>query len=190
MKQLAECIVEWLSKRGVLDITQREVYVYGADLALYTLISTAGLLLVGALFSRFWETVLIVILYYTNQTTGGGYHASTHGSCFFTMLVFLVAALSTYYLPIAHWIEYLALVFSALVLECIPLTLHPNKGYLKSRGAAFTKRSRLIVAAESLIVLALMFVDINAYTRACCLGLLASAISRGVGIHNSPRTGR
>ena len=187
MKRFAESMVEWLNKRGVLDIGQREVYVYGADLALYTLISTAGLLLVGALFCRFWETVLIVILYYTNQTIGGGYHATTHGRCFLTMLVFLVAALLTYYLPITHWIEYLAFGISVLVLECIPLTLHPNKGYLKSREAAFAKRSRLIAAVESLIVLALMSADINAYTRACCLGLLVSAISRGAGIHNSPK---
>ena len=55
---------------------------YGADLVSYTLLITAGLLLAGALCHLFWQTAVIIALYYTNQTLGGGYHASTHGRYF------------------------------------------------------------------------------------------------------------
>lgn len=188
IERLAKSIVEVLNTRGAIDEDKLDVYVYGADLAIYTLISTVGVLLAGTLLQRFWETVLILSIYYTNQTIGGGFHATTHLRCFLTMLIGLIPSLLTYWLPIVPWIEYSIVILSFFILMVIPLVLHSNKRHLESNRAAFIKRSRTIVVLQSLVVMALMGFNINVYTHACCLGLVVSAISRLGGFYSSARS--
>ena len=87
MQQLAIWIVGILEKKGALrsDVS-RETYIYGFDIAIYTFLSTFGLFLIGWIADRPLETALLIFLYYTNQSSGGGFHASSHLMCFLTMV--------------------------------------------------------------------------------------------------------
>ena len=86
MQRIAGRLAGFFAARGYLDPEQREVAAYGFDLLIYTLLSTLGLLLAGAVLGRGVQAALIVGLFYLNQTFGGGFHARTHLRCFATML--------------------------------------------------------------------------------------------------------
>lgn len=175
---IANKTVEWLQHRNVVDETNKDIYIYGANLIIYTFLSTVGLLLIGMLFHRFWETVIIIGLFYTNQTVGGGYHASTHLSCFITMAVGLVIVLITYMFSIPSGVWFGCLFLSVLILEIIPLVLHPHKAYLKKNRAKLVARSRVITAIEGCIAITSILMGWGSYAYACCLGMIASAVSR------------
>ena len=51
MRQLAEWIVCALERRKATSVSDHKVYVYGFEAALYTLFSTAGLILICLLYT-------------------------------------------------------------------------------------------------------------------------------------------
>lgn len=179
MQKIAGRLAGFFAARGYLDPEQREVAAYGFDLFLYTLISTLGLLLAGALLGRGAQAALIVGLFYLNQTFGGGFHARTHLRCFAMMLFFLLLGVLTGPWPPAA--EAGIALASLLLLLARPLVLHPNKRYLEGRRQAFVRRSRGIALAEGLLLAAAFAFLPPGLRHAATMGLGFSALSRAAG---------
>ena len=75
------------------DQNRLETCVYGIDMALYTIFSTLVLILIGCIFGKTIDTMILITIYYLNQTVGGGYHASTHWKCLVSMIIGLLFCL-------------------------------------------------------------------------------------------------
>lgn len=148
MQQMSKLIFRYLSRGTSMDEDAQAVCLYGIDIFLYTLISTMGLLLIGALVHRFFETVIWITLYYLNQTFGGGYHATSHLKCFITMAVSLAACLLLLTVAIPLYLQILLLVVSSMLLFLFPLRLHENKRYLAKHSRFFVIRYRCILLLE------------------------------------------
>ena len=183
MQRLAIWIVGMLEKKGALhsDIS-RETYIYGFDITIYTFLSTFGLFLIGWIAGRPLETALLIFLYYTNQSSGGGFHASSHLMCFLTMvlgeLLFLISFLLPYSLLACIGISVISLLF----MWTHPLVLHPNKSYLKKKAPQLIKRSRQILLLETTLLVAFILLNIPDIIQTGSLALLLSTISRDVPI--------
>lgn len=160
IRRISERIVAFLDQRGALKHSSKEVYIYGFDIAIYTYLSTIGLFLVGWAGGYPLESILLIALYYTNQSLGGGYHASTHMRCFLTMLLGMLIFLIYMSLPYSYAFQTCVAVSSLLILWKFPLVLHPNKKHLHKKAAEFTKRSLLFV----LIQLSVFFI----FSFLCC----------------------
>ena len=52
MHKFAEMIVRALEKRTIIPAADHDVYVYGFDAALYTFLSTVGLMLIGCVLGK------------------------------------------------------------------------------------------------------------------------------------------
>ena len=154
MRQISEYIVKLFEKRGVIcaSAEEREVYIYGFDIAIYTFLSTLGLFFIGWMAGRPIETTLLIFVYYINQSFGGGFHASSHLMCFLTMvlgeLLFLISFLLPYSLLACIGISVISLLFMWLH----PLVLHPNKRYLKKKAPQLIKRSHQILLIETVLL--------------------------------------
>ena len=164
MNQIAEAVISLLEKRGVIREESRAVYVYGLSQMIYTCLSTLGLLLIA--------------LFYTNQTYGGGYHANSHTRCFLTMtaglLVFLVSFSLPYSLP-----GCVALAGAGLALLYLrPLTLHPNKLYLAKKSRQFIRRSRKAVLLQALFFVLALLTGYAPLIRTLAMALFLCACSR------------
>ena len=180
IQTLARGIIAALEKRNAIRPQDRDVYIYGCDILLYTVFSTAGLFAIGFAFSRFWETVVCVCVFYLNQSVGGGYHATTHLRCFLTMAAGLTIFILSFLLPIPHAVDMLLGVLSLAVLYCIPLVLHENKTHLEKSRTQLTKRSHYIAMLQLLI-----FIHVSVYFRnwvfhSLSMALVLCAFSRCV----------
>ncbi|HIU15107.1 MAG TPA: accessory gene regulator B family protein [Candidatus Ventricola intestinavium] len=178
MNQIAEAVISLLEKRGVIREESRAVYVYGLSQMIYTFLSTLGLLLIGLAAGRPAETALLIALFYTNQTYGGGYHANSHTRCFLTMtaglLVFLVSFSLPYSLP-----GCVALAGAGLALLYLrPLTLHPNKLYLAKKSRQFIRRSRKAVLLQALFFVLALLTGYAPLIRTLAMALFLCACSR------------
>ena len=184
MRQISEYIVKLFEKRRVIcaSAEEREVYIYGFDIAIYTFLSTLGLFFIGWMAGRPIETTLLIFLYYINQSFGGGFHASSHLMCFLTMvlgeLLFFVSFLLPYSLLACIGISVISLLF----MWTHPLVLHPNKSYLKKKAPQLIKRSRQILLLETTLLVAFILLNIPDIIQTGSLALLLSTISRDVPI--------
>lgn len=157
-----------------------EACAYGIEISLYSFISTAGLLLIGYLFSFFYQTSLLIVIYYGNQTTGGGYHASSHSACFITMAFGLLTCILIIQFKLLNVAYALLLgIISGSYLWFNPLHLHNNKKYLSFRKESLIKRSRAIIACSAVIIF-LMSVLSEDYLYASVMGFFSAAVSRAV----------
>ena len=182
MQQMSKLIFRYLSRGTSMDEDAQAVCLYGIDIFLYTLISTMGLLLIGALAHRFFEAVIWITLYYLNQTFGGGYHATSHLKCFITMVIFLATCLLLLTVAIPLSLQILLLIVSSMLLFLFPLRLHENKRYLAKHSRFFVIRYRCILLLEFCIAIFLLLALPGQYAEMCMLGVATSAISRIVGI--------
>lgn len=183
MQRLAIWIVGMLEKKGALhsDIS-RETYIYGFDIAIYTFLSTFGLFLIGWIAGRPLETALLIFLYYTNQSSGGGFHASSHLMCFLTMVLGELLFLISFLLPYSPFTCSGISVISLLFMWMHPLVLHTNKSYLKKKAQQLIKHSRQILLLEAALLVAFILLNIPDIIQTGSLAFLLSAVSRNVPI--------
>lgn len=186
MRQISEYIVRLFEKRGVIcaSAEEREVYIYGFDIAIYTFLSTLGLFFIGWMAGRPIETTLLIFLYYINQSFGGGFHASSHLMCFLTMVLGELLFLASFLLPYSLLTCIGISVISLLFMWMHPLVLHPNKSYLKKKAPQLIKHSRQILLVEIALLIGFILLNVPVIMQAISLTLLLSAISRSVPIFN------
>lgn len=67
MYAFSDWIISLFEKNGIVLKHNRSTYVYGLDIFLYTILSTAGLLLIGYVSHHFYESILLIILFTSNQ---------------------------------------------------------------------------------------------------------------------------
>ena len=184
MRQISEYIVKLFEKRGVIcaSAEERDVYIYGFDIAIYTFLSTLGLFFIGWMAGRPIETILLIFLYYINQSFGGGFHASSQFMCFLTMFLGELLFLSSFLLPYSFLACIGISVISLLFMWIHPLVLHPNKSYLKKKAPQLIKHSRQILLVEIALLIIFILLNVPAIMQTISLTLLLSAISRSVPI--------
>lgn len=177
---IAERIVDYLESRRIITASteEREIYVYGFDIAIYSVVSTLGLLLIGLLLSMPIETCALVTVFYINQTFGGGFHANSHAACFFVMAMGLIVFRALMLIKIPISICCVTAVLSFAVLFHYPVILHKNKLYLKYKIPSFTKRSYLITGLECAAFFLLLIIDQPYQIQVFAVSMMLCAISR------------
>ena len=177
MKYIAEIVTNHYIKQGLIPKEEREVFEYGFDITLYTAWSTALLILIGALLKRFESTLIIVFGFYLFQTIGGGYHANSHASCFFKMVIGLLFGLSFELCKENKLLLWIFFAIGTVLLLLFPIVLHPNKNYLRYKKAILTHRSykvTIIMAGASIILVCI----VNSVFYAVCSMFFLSGLSR------------
>ena len=171
---------QWLVDSCFSDFSnadQRIICIYGCELWLYTILSTLGLLLLGAALQSLGETVIIVSIFYICQSTGGGFHASSHMRCFLTMAAGLLVGLLLIRVPdFQRALPYMCFL-STIVLLLFPLRLHPHKKYLKSNEKVLCKRSYFATLCIAFCIIGLNLIGNEPFVYAGCVATCLAAIS-------------
>ena len=166
--------------RGLIQEEEREIYEYGFDVTIYTIQSTAVLFLIGLVFRQFPASLIIILGFYTFQSTGGGYHAKTHLKCLMTMIAGLLVGLSFIFFKEQYFVLWILLGTGTLLLLLFPLVLHPNKSYLAAERKPLSIRS--VIVTLSIGALAIIInVFWNEFLYAFSAAFLLAGISRIAG---------
>lgn len=190
MNQLIKAIIAFLEANEIVRAEDHEVYAYGLDTILYTMISTLGLVLIGVVMRSTTEALVIIGMFYINQTLGGGFHASTHLMCFLTMAVGLLCCLSTLFIPFPLPASLIIALMSMGFMLRFPLVLHINKAYLSNKRKLFSKHSQQALIFQLLaICFFLIWRDVH-MVQTIAVGLLSCAFSRAVAVVQQKRAGR
>ena len=172
---------DWIKKKLQKYVPEEErmqsALSYGVDMALYTLFSTIGLLLIAAVLNSFITGLILIAVFYLNQTIGGGYHANSYLKCFLCMSMILLSGIAFGKLNLPNFILYILGLASGTALWIKPVVLHPNRAHLKNRLPYFIKRSRCIIAMEMMLGAILIIVGFR-YAGVYVIAMFFSAVSR------------
>ena len=156
MMSIPKMITGHYIAKGFIREEEREIYEYGFDITLYTIWSTAALLLLGIVLRRFVPTAIIVFGFYLFQTTGGGYHANTHLRCLTGMIAGLLFALSLESFQESTTLLWGLFIIGFSLLLVLPLVLHPNKKHLEDQRKQLAIRSLMVTIAAAIAALLLI----------------------------------
>ena len=173
-------LTESLIQKGYIPKEERDLYLYGFDITFYTVWSTAVLFLIGLILRQFPASLIIVLGFYTFQSTGGGYHANTHLKCLITMIVGLLVGLSFVFFKNNHFILWTLLGVGVLLLLLFPLVLHPNKAYLEPERQHLSSRSVIVTLSMGALVI-IINVFWNEFLYTFSAAFLLAGISRIAG---------
>ncbi len=99
VEKAAKRVVTCCLHNHVIDEERREVYEYGMELFIATIISLGSVLGVGVMLQRFCYTLCLVIPFCHIRVYAGGIHAETYTKCFLSFFAgFLLILLGTEYL--------------------------------------------------------------------------------------------
>lgn len=180
INRVADKITRWVIKQLPDYRHKQEILRYGLSMAIYTSISTLGLIGIGLLFNDLGTAVIIIAVFYLNQTVGGGVHSNSHAGCFWTMVSFLVMAMCVCRMGVKPSIQMVVSSVSCLGLYFLPVVMHSKKSYLAPYISYYTQVAQRIVFIEG--ILFLVFFALGEKSAAYSVALFLSFLSRSIAI--------
>lgn len=153
--ELSRMIADVFIRQKVVPEEQREVYEYGLELSISSVMGILIVLAIGLVSNRLWESVVFYIVFCFTRLFTGGYHASNHLLCKITFVGALLAVLA------ADWLlkgienyYWFVLHFYSLIIVCqfAPIE-NPNKELTRRQKV----RCKVISIAAMAVWLAVMF---------------------------------
>ena len=159
LARLAGKIVNNLVHSGVIKEEDAEIYIYGINQILTSVLNVSSALIIGLIFGVFSEIAVFMAAYIPLRSFAGGYHAKTPLRCYvFSAIMLIVVSIGLKYLHIADWVYYAVFVAATLVVLVLSPVEDRNKPLAEIEQKVYKKRTMNIAAAEVMVCLALKFV--------------------------------
>lgn len=156
LARLAGKIGNNLVHSGVIKEEDAEIYIYGINQILTSVLNVSSALIIGLIFGVFTEVAIFMAAYIPLRSFAGGYHAITPLRCYvFSVIMLIVVSIGLKYLHIAEWIYYAVLVAATLVVLVLAPVEDRNKPLDEIEHKVYKRRTVIITAAELIIALLL-----------------------------------
>ena len=128
LSKVAPKLTNRLLLSGVINAEEEEIYIYGFELLLSFLFSTAVILAIGIAVQAVLPTIAFLAVFIVLRSYTGGFHARTYAVCsLVTFSVYGVVMLLSHFLTVGY-IEYLVMgVIGVVLLVIFAPVKHPNK---------------------------------------------------------------
>ena len=148
----------WINA-GIIKKSDEDVYIYGLDLILFSILNLIAILITATFFGKLLESLLLMIAIIPIQAYGGGYHAKTHLRCF--LIMYIGWWIVMFILPLVTPIIATVLSIMAVLLTFIlaPVS-HVNVPMSIGRKLQLRKYVRIVVSVISASSLIFMWTPI------------------------------
>ena len=149
---LSERIADFLFDRN--DTYPIEVYVYGIELTVSSIIGAIVLLSVGLIFNCLTESIIYMVSLSVIRMFSGGYHAKSYLRCNIVLIISYLCSLLFYRLFINNliYLNYInlgvLLIFSLFIFILFAPVNNPNKNNIKENKIKFKFTSIALMVAE------------------------------------------
>lgn len=149
LTKLSQIIVDFFVKEDVVSEEQREIYQYGIELSVSTLMGLFIVLAIGVLSRRFTESVIFYIVFCLTRAFCGGFHAHSHLLCKVTficvLILVLVMDLVLDNIEIYYW--FVLYLYSLTIVCAFAPVENPNK-----RLTSYDKKRCKIISIILMVV--------------------------------------
>ena len=149
LARLAVKIVNNLVHSGVIKEEDAEIYIYGINQILTSVLNVSSALIIGLIFGVFPEIAVFMAAYIPLRSFAGGYHSKTPLSCYvFSVIMLIVVSIGLKYLHLADWVYYAVFVAATLVVLVLSPVEDRNKPLAEIEQKVYKRRTILIAAVE------------------------------------------
>lgn len=149
MARLSRKIGNNLVQSDIVKEEDAEIYIYGINQILVSVLNVSSALIIGLIFGVFPEITVFMAAYIPLRSFAGGYHAKTPLSCYvFSVIMLIVVSIGLKYLHIADWVYYAVLVAATLVVLVLSPVEDSNKPLDEIEHKVYKRRTILIATVE------------------------------------------
>lgn len=182
ISKIAESFALFFAGKNVYKHDETEIYKYGFELLLSTILNVAGVIIISVFMGNFFEAVLFFAAFIPLRVTAGGYHAERHWSCFLIFnFTFLLFAIILKYINGNFILLYT--IISAIISGMILWVLSPVEAENKPLSVQKKKKQRgkslFIAAFDMALIIAFVYMPIlpSSYIAFYISGMSAASIS-------------
>ena len=179
ISKLAKNIAHFFVVKNITEESKEVIYAYGMELLISDVLNTLIVLMIALISHTLPAVIIFIAVFMVLRRFVGGYHANSHLSCMLT----LVMVMLVFSYGICNISGQTAQVFSisfitmALpIIFCITPVPHPNKPMSAEKSIRLRKRSIILAAVLSVVVIALLIFHYQKLGLYVSSGLLLSAI--------------
>ena len=184
VSKLAKNIAHFFVVQKIVEKPKEAIYAYGMELLLSDVLNTLIVLLIALISHTLPAVIIFSAIFMGLRKFVGGYHANSHLSCIFTLVV--VMLIFSY--GICNVSEKYAWVVSiGFVVISIPVVFnlapvpHPNKPVSDGKKAKLKKRSRILILFLSMLAFTLIIFRLNTISLYVSSGIFLSAFAAVMG---------
>lgn len=154
--KLSRRIGDNLVRSSVVKAEDAEIYIYGINQILVSVLNVSSALIIGLIFGVFFEITIFMAAYIPLRSFAGGYHAKTPLRCYiFSVIMLIVVSIGMKYLSLTEWVYYAVLLAVALIVLVLSPVEDRNKPLDEIEHKVYKKRAIFVLTAELLIGFAL-----------------------------------
>lgn len=117
LTRLAGKIGNNLVHSNVIKEEDAEIYIYGINQILVSVLNVSSALIIGLIFGVFFEIAVFMAAYIPLRSFAGGFHAKTPLRCYiFSVMMLIIVSIAFKYLSIAAWMYYAVLAVSFVIV--------------------------------------------------------------------------
>lgn len=184
VSKLAKNIAHFFVVQKIVEKPKEAIYAYGMELLLSDVLNALIVLLISLISHTLPAVIVFTAVFMGLRKFVGGYHANSHLSCMFTLVV--VMLIFSY--GICNVSEkYAWMVSTGFVVISIPVVFnlapvpHPNKPVSDGKKAKLKKRSRILILFLSMLAFTLIIFRINTISLYVSSGIFLSAFAAVMG---------
>jgi accessory gene regulator B len=180
METISRKVVDLLVVRGEVPDMDRDIYEYGATMALSFVINLAITIAIGFIFDKPIELLMLFVPFVALRTTSGGYHSKSFWSCVLTSALAVAATLALVLFTPQIVIVPVSLVLTAgtcfVVFRFAPVE-HPNHPLESEEMEKYQDKARTVMVVCALMVIFFAIVKAERIMLSIALGITLSGAS-------------
>ena len=166
-------------KAGIIDKTDADIYEYGLDLLIYTILNIAVILGSAAMIGKMADSIALLVVILPLQSFGGGYHAKTHLRCFLIMYIGWWAVV--FILPfITSTLAYIMADAAVAIVYWLAPVAHENVQMSDGQKMKMRRIAQVVVAVGALLCTIFVSGIHNRFGIAMSTGLGVASFSMAV----------
>ncbi len=157
INELTNTITLRLQKVGVIQ-DKFEIYKYGFELLISSLIGISLILIIGYLSNTFFDSLVFLICFILLRQCTGGYHSKTYLSCNLSFItVYLIFIYYRSNIMFSYEGLFITVIMSIVIIFLLAPIEHKNKKMSKEKKSFHKITSRIISFVLMLLTLVLYF---------------------------------
>lgn len=178
-------ITGYMTDNKIIISDDEAICQYGIQQLLTMLVNLICTIILGVLYERLFESILIVALYIPLRSYAGGFHAKTSYRCFVYSLVMMFLLLSVIkFFKLGNTICFIICIMSGIIIFLVSPVPDKNKPLEKIEYKVFKRRSRQILAIEVLLFVVSILTKWNTIAECVSLSLGLVAVMLVMGRKN------
>ena len=159
IRKISQMITNILVKSNVINSDDEDIYIYGFELCISTVISLLILLAIAIISGMYLESIMFYMVFCLTRLYCGGLHADTYLKCKILFAVTLSFTLFSYHMlkniAIKPFVWIVVLVVSSVIIILVSPVDNPNKE-LTASDKRKAKKNTIIILLVWLLVTHIM----------------------------------